>query len=106
MNKLESIEKQIAQLQERKKAILSREKDKKRKEETRNKIQLGGIVKIVFPDVVDKGFLLGALNEISKIKIDTPEYLQFKKIGDSIFFERENTQRKNESEDNMICKDS
>jgi len=58
--------------------------DDARKRDTRQKIQLGGLVVKAGLRDSDKAFILGALLEAARLDSGTPEYERLKKIGQKL----------------------
>lgn len=76
------------------------EKQAARKRDAHEKIQLGGLVRIVFPfgTEVDKGLLLGYLMELpALIELEPEKAAQWKQTGDKELLARSqaNTRRRN-----------
>jgi hypothetical protein len=96
-------EERIKKMQEKKEALdrkireeIAAENKEKRKQETREKIELGGIVKIAFPDGIDKGILLGILLESNELLTSNEaKKIEFKRHGDRVLGEREATGKRN-----------
>jgi hypothetical protein len=96
-------EERIKRMQEKKDALdrkireeIAAENKEKRKQETREKIELGGIVKIAFPHGIDKGVLLGILLESNEfISSNEARKIELKRNGDRVLGEREVTIKRN-----------
>ncbi|KTD34659.1 protein TraD [Legionella moravica] len=87
----------LAQIEKEKQTIarckksLAIEKIKKRRADTRYKIELGGLVIKSSMNRYDKGIILGALVHVFHLINENQNYLGlFKSIGDNLFLENRN----------------
>ncbi len=64
-------------------------KERERKQRTRRLIEIGGLADIAGVADLDKGALLGALLEVSKMLEDKLAYSKMKAHGDKLLSERE-----------------
>ena len=91
--RIEKLKEQQEKLLRRLRAEQAADNKEKRRQETREKIQLGGLFTIAGLTGNDRGVLLGALLEIAEMVKDQEKMKAWKIKGDALLAERE-AQRK------------
>jgi hypothetical protein len=91
--KIKKLEEEIKKKQLALQLAQGRIRERERKQRTRRLIEIGGLADIAGVADTDKGALLGALLEVSKMLEDKLTYSKMKTDGDRILSERE-TERK------------
>ena len=95
--KITKQEQRIAKLQGK----LAREKLKKRKADTRRKIEFGGLVIKAGMDSFPKEIILGALIKAKEsLNIDDGQYTVYQSVGKQAFLEKHNTGESNGTDQN------
>ncbi len=96
--RLKKLEEQIKKKQLALQLAQGRIKERERKQRTRRLIEIGGLADIAGVADTDKGALLGALLEVSKMLEDKLVYSKMKVEGDKLLSERENERKASKKE--------
>lgn len=87
--KEEKLQAQLAKIKKEYAAVRNQRSEEERKERTRQLIELGGLVRMVLGDVVDKGVLAGVLLKNKGYFNGTTDNVEIKYSGDAFISERE-----------------